>query len=146
MTQLLWRISAAPPGTWDVLGLRVESTFSAEAGWPAFFNGIPAGWYPTVIEAAVQEVGAASNAVGVSFPGDLDAFDLTQRPPIPADAVEIYCHSLPVESLPRVVFYQILLAFGSRLAECPGQPPEWYLAMHTALQKLRRKLGRELAA
>lgn len=147
MEQLQWRITAAHPGEGHVLGLKMENEIaSGEAAWPHFFVGIPAGRYPEVIEAAVQEVGVGSNAVGVTFPGDLDEFDLTERAAIPADSVEIHCQSFTDEILPRVVFYQVLLAFGSQLLERPGQSGEWYTALRVALQKLRTKISRDLQA
>jgi hypothetical protein len=146
MVNVQWRISIARPGEWHVAGLRVEDTTSPQAMWPAFFNGLSVSRYPEVVEAAVQEIGAGSNAVGVTFPGDLDEFDLMERAPIPAGSVEIYCHSFTDEILPRVVFYQILLAFGSQLLERPGQSGEWYTALRVALQKLRTKISQDLQA
>lgn len=92
----------------------------------------------------MQEVGAGSDAVGVTFPGDVDEFDLTQRAPIPADAVEVYGQSFPAELLPRAVFYHVLLAVGEQLLERPGQSGEWYTALRTALEKLRTKISQDL--
>jgi hypothetical protein len=140
-----WRISIARPGEWHVAGLRVEDTASPQVMWPAFFNGLPVSRYPEVVEAVVQEIGAGSNAVGVTFPNDLDEFDLVERAPIPADSVEIYCQSFPEEVLPRATFYQVLLAFSEHLLECPGQPGEWYAALRAALQKLRAKINRDVS-
>ncbi|RPD49731.1 hypothetical protein DNI29_02720 [Hymenobacter sediminis] len=105
---------------------------------------MPAACYPEVIEAAVRGVGSGSNAVGVTFPGDLDEFDLTERSPIHADAVEIYCHSFPDEVLLRATFYHVLLAVGEQLLECHSQPAEWRTALRAALQKLRAKIDQEL--
>ena len=136
-----WRIAAARPGERHIGGLRVEDTASPQAMWPAFFNGLPLARYPEVVEASVQEVGSGLNAVGVTFPSDLDEFDLAQREPIPADSVEIYCQSFPEEVMPRTVFYQVLLALGEQLVQRPGQPGEWYTASRAALQKLRAKMG-----
>jgi|GEM_PF-2622906 len=146
MSSVQWQITSASPGTWNVLGLRVEDTSSAEAAWPAFFTGMPAQWYPRMIEAAIGEVGAGSDAVGVIFPGDLDALDLMERPPIPPDSVEIYCHSFASVMLPRATFYAVLLALGEQLLERPGQPGDWYPALRTALQNLRAKISRDRPA
>jgi hypothetical protein len=145
MVSVQWRISIARPGEWHVAGLRVEDTASPQAMWPAFFNGLSVSRYPEVVEAAVQEIGAGSNAVGVTFPSDLDEFDLLERAPIPADSVEIYCQSFPEEVLPRATFYQVLLAFSEHLLECPGQPSEWYAALRAALQKLRAKINQDVS-
>jgi hypothetical protein len=144
MSSVQWRITVACPGEWHVAGLRVEDTASPQAVWPSFFNGLPMARYPDVIEAAVLEVGSGWNAVGVIFPSDLDEFDLTQRAPLPADSVEIYCQSFPEEVMPRATFYQVLLAFSEHLLERPGQPGEWYATLRAALQKLRAKIRQDL--
>jgi hypothetical protein len=144
MSSVQWRINVACPGEWHVVGLRVEDTASPQAVWPSFFNGLPMARYPDVIEAAVLEVGSGSNAVGVIFPGDLDEFDLTQRAPLPADSVEIYCYSFPEEVMPRATFNQVLLAVGEQLLEHSGQPGEWYAGLRGALYKLRTKIRQDL--
>ncbi|WP_046245342.1 hypothetical protein [Hymenobacter terrenus] len=113
--------------------------------WPDFFTGIRLNKYPRVIEAVAGEVGAHDELAGVNFPAGLAQLDPT-APPIPADSVEIYVHGGEDEVLPRSTFYAILLAFAERLVERPGQPAEWYTAMHEALDKLRAKIAADTAA
>ncbi|MBO2011056.1 hypothetical protein [Hymenobacter negativus] len=86
------------------------------------------------------------NAVGVTFPNDLDEWGLLERAALPLDSVEIYHHDFGYTTIFRAAFYTILLAFAERLVARPGQAVEWYTAMHTALDKLRAKMADDAAA
>ena len=126
------------------IGLAV-SVPDEHTSWPDFFTGIRVERYPAIIEAVAGEIGAHDELAGINFPAGLAQLDPTASP-IPADAVEIYVYGGEDEVLPRSTFYAVLLAFAERLLERPGQPAEWYTAMHTALDKLRAKMTADSAA
>lgn len=116
-----------------------------EASWPHFFAGVRLRHYPEVIEAVAQEIGAGDEAVGVTFPGDLDEFDRLSVA-IPENGVKVYVLGFDDSILPRATFYTVLLAFAERLLMRPGQPADWYKAMQTALDKLRAKMRADASA
>lgn len=146
MQSISWDIVPVQGAEVGVLGLRVEDTREADAPWPLYFTGINAVQYPTVIEAAVQEVGSAGEYTGVNFPGDLDEGDIAERGPLPSGTVEVYHHNFGQTIMPRNAFYAVLLAFGEQLVGRPGQPQAWYTAMQTALGKLRIKMAADVVS
>jgi hypothetical protein len=145
MQSIKWSIVESPPAHAGVLGLRMEDTQDANAVWPFYFTGINAASYPAAIDAAVQEIGSSGEYSGVTFPDDLDEWDLTERAPFPSNMVELYQVHFGRTIVLRDTFYTMLLAFAERLLERPGQPAEWYTAMHTALDKLRAKMTADSA-
>lgn len=109
------------------------------ASWPDFFTGVNLTKYPAIIETVACEIGVHDELVGVNFPAGLAQLDPTATP-IPADTVEVYVYGGEDEILPRATFYAVLLAFAERLMARPGQPADWYVALGTALDRLRVKM------
>lgn len=139
MQVVQWQLAESPNTTY---GFRVVDAQHADAPWVFFFTSVGLGAYPPLIEAAVQGVGYGSNAVGVTFPADLDEGDIAERGgELPADAVEVYHHDFGSTVMPQATFYTILKAVASRLLAQPDQPAGWYEAMREALRKLQAKLS-----
>lgn len=134
---------------WDVVdststtyGLQVVDRQDANAPWTFFFTSVSLDAYPQMMEAAAQGIGYGSNAVGVTFPADLDEWNIQERgEELPAGTVEIYHHDFGSAILPQATFYAILQVVAERLLARPNQSTNWCAAMRTALAQLQTKLA-----
>jgi len=144
MGQIHWSIETAAAGEIGVLGLRMQDTQDADAPWQFYFTGKTAADYPETIEAATQEISFNGEYTGVHFASGQDELEKFESP-LPDDAVAVYHSYLGETVMSRATFYVILQAFAERLLERPGQPADWYEAMHIALAKLRTKMAADAA-
>lgn len=119
----------------QTFGISVRSVGEASV-CPSFFTGVGLDSYPKMIKTVVAEVGFGSNAVGVTFPGDLDHTE----EPIPEGMLEIYLLD-EEDQVNQLDFYSILLEFARELLRRKTEREHaWKKEMQESIYLLQTKL------